>query len=110
MIFLVRRTRFRTGGNQNRLRQRRPAQKLRAIFGEFGSQVGTPLRAMTEHRYPPRFHGNFFVPFCAVEFFGAVWNPSRNDRNLLASNGFSSDCLKRVRNASESPAEGGLTL
>jgi len=67
--FLVRRTRFRTGGNQKSAAQRRPAQKLRAIFGEFGSQVGTPLRAMTEHRYPPRFHGNFFVPFCAVEFF-----------------------------------------
>jgi hypothetical protein len=38
-------------------------------------------RAMTEHRYPPSFRGNFFVPFCASfvpwEFFGAVWNPSR---------------------------------
>jgi hypothetical protein len=37
--------------------------------------------------------------FCAVEFLGAVWNPRLNDANLLGSNGFSSHCLRAVRNA-----------
>ena len=71
------RTRFGTGGNQNRLRQRRPAQGICAPFSANSApQVGTAPRhdrAPLSATFPRQFLCAIFVP---VEFLEAVWNPS----------------------------------
>jgi hypothetical protein len=42
---------------------------------------------------------NPLCQFCAVEFFRAARNPSRNNANSLRNNGFALYCLKMVCNA-----------
>jgi hypothetical protein len=64
-------------------------------------------RAPLSAKFPRQFFCAILCQFCAVGVFWSGLESEPNDRNLLASNGFSSDCLKRVRKASESPPKAG---